>query len=76
MDRAQAIEDERAELANGLRAHLARPGNGSEGIVVLTRSEGDVIALLLDQLARDEGLTPLGLLAADAAAVVHRQTGF
>jgi hypothetical protein len=43
---------------------------------VLTRNEADVIAQLLDALAQDEGLTAFGLLAADAAALVHRQLNF
>jgi len=76
MDKTAEAEAERAELAATLRAHLERKQNGSEGIVVLTRNEADVIASLLDVLTQDEYLTDLGLLAADAAALVRRQTGF
>lgn len=76
MDKAVDAETDRAELAAVLRAHLAERQNGSQGIVVLTRNEADVIAALLDVLTRDEYLTDLGLLAADCAAMVRKQTGF
>lgn len=76
MDRAVEGETDRGELAAVLRAHLAERQNGSQGIVVLTRNEADVVASLLDVLTEDEGVTGLGLLAADCAAMVRRQTGF
>lgn len=76
MDRAVDAETDRGELAALLRAHLAERQNGSQGIVVLTRNEADVVASLLDVLTRDEGMSDLGLLAADAAALVRKQTGF
>jgi len=76
MDRAVEAEEDRAELAAVLRAHLEQRQNGSQGIVVLTRNEADVIVSLLDVLARDEGMEPLGLVTADAAEVVRRQVGF
>lgn len=77
MERADAdTEAGRGELAATLREHLAERQDGSQGIVVLTRNEADVIASLLDVLTRDEYLTDLGLLAADCAAMVRKQTGF
>jgi hypothetical protein len=76
MDRAVEAETDRGELAAVLRAHLERKQNGSQGIVVLTRNEADVVASLLDVLTRDEYLTDLGLLAADCAAMLRQQTGF
>jgi hypothetical protein len=76
MERSDAQVEKREELAVVLRAHLERKQSGSQGIVVLTRNEADVIASLLDVLTQDEYLTDLGLLAADAAAMVRRQTGF
>lgn len=75
MERADT-EADRGELAAKLRAHLAERQNGSQGIVVLTRNEADVVASLLDVLAGDEGLSELGLVAADAATLVRKQTGF
>lgn len=76
MDRAVDAEEDRAELAAVLRAHLSERQTGAQGIVVLTRNEADAVASLLDVLARDEGVTGLGLLAADCAAMVRKQTGF
>lgn len=75
MERADT-EVDRGELAAMLRAHLAERQNGSQGIVVLTRNEADAVASLLDVLAGDEGVSDLGLVAADCAAMVRRQTGF
>lgn len=76
MDWSVEAEADRSELAAVLRAHLEQKQTGSQGIVVLTRNEADVISSLLDVLTRDEYLTDLGLVAADAAALIRRQTGF
>lgn len=76
MDWALEVETDRAELAVTLRAHLERRQTGSQGIVVLTRNEADVITALLDVFTQDEYLTDLGLVAADAAALIRKQTGF
>jgi hypothetical protein len=76
MDRPADIEAARDAAARVMRAHLERDAGGPAGIVVLSRSEGDVVAMLLEQLAADEGMTELGKMAGGMADLIRRQAGF
>ena len=62
---------DRDKFAARVRSVLEDSGLGVPRDVVLTGLEAFAVAMMLDVLAQDEGITDLGLVAADLASRVR-----